>query len=200
MADSVFQIVMFIIGQIILILDAIVITSGILRKFARIEKESEQERTKLFTMVDVLEKAGIFLGVLTLIVAGYLAVDGPSVDEWYNPITIVLLCIIGAMLSLRMLEDSPIPALIAILAGFLGAAIFAAVFGTGYSRWIYFGIFLVVDIIIFALVRTLTKQMAMIGKILNWLPIAVIVSFVCLGWAIFQLVTLAIYGINNLLL
>jgi peptidoglycan/LPS O-acetylase OafA/YrhL len=195
MAD-IFQSIMFILSPIVLILDAIIITSGILRKFARLEKDDESERTKLFIMVDWMEKIGIVLGVITLLLAGYLAVKSPYADEWFNPLTIVFLCIIGALLTLRKLEDTPITALIALLAGFLGAAVFAAAFGTEQSKWIYFAVFLVIDVIVFVLVRTITKQMAMIGQILNWFPIATIISFACLGWGVFQIVLLAIYGIN----
>jgi len=36
----------------------------------------------------------------------------------------------------------------------------------------------------------------MVGKILNWMPIAIIVSFFCIGWGIFQIISLAIYGVS----
>ncbi|MEA2071441.1 MAG: hypothetical protein U9O98_09140 [Asgard group archaeon] len=200
MAD-VFQTIMFILSPIVLLLDAIVITSGILRKFAREEKSDEKERTTIFTTIDIMEKIGIALGVLTLILAGYLAVKSPYADRWFNPLTIVFLCIIGALLTLRTLEDTPITALIALIGGFLGAAIFSAAFGTeGFGKWIYFIVFLVIDITLFVLVRTITTQMAMIGKILNWFPIAVIICFACFGWGIFQIVLMAIYGIETYIL
>ena len=198
-----FQFAMFIISPIILILDAILVTSGIFRRFARIEKSDETERTRLFSIVDIMEKIGIVLGVITLMLAGYLAVKVPDEYpflQWFNPITILFMCIIGALMTLRTLEDTPIAALVALLAGFLGAAIFAVVFGDlGQGKWIYFTIFLVIDIIVFILVRTLTQQMAMIGKILNWLPIALLVSFLCIGWGIFQIVSLAIWGVQLVL-
>lgn len=198
--EHAFEFAMFILSPIVLILDAVVVTSGVIRKFARIEKNDESERNMLFSMVDVMEKVGIVLGVLTLMLAGFLAVNVP--DEypwmvWFNPLTIVVLVVIGALLTLRTLEDTPITALVALLAGFLGAAIFAAVFGDlGQGKWIYFAVFLAVDIIVFVLVRTLTEQMAMIGKILNWMPVAIIVSFFCVGWGIFQIISLAIYGVS----
>ncbi|NHJ85420.1 MAG: hypothetical protein FK734_08145 [Asgard group archaeon] len=200
MADEAFQLAMFIISPIVLILDSIVITSGIFRKFAREEKEDEKERKTIFSTINILEKAGIALGVLTLILAGYLAVNIPQAGDWlvwFNPITIIFLCVIGALMTLRTLEDAPIGALIALLAGFLGAAIFAAVFGEAtYAKWVYFAVFLAVDVVVFVLVRTLTQQMAMIGKILNWLPVAATVIFACLGWGIFQIVLLVIHGIQ----
>ena len=198
--EHAFEFAMFILSPIVLILDAIVVTSGIFRKFARIEKNDESERTRLFSMVDVMEKVGIVLGVLTLMLAGFLAVKIPEQYpwmQWFNPITVIVLVVIGALLTLRTLEDTPITALVALLAGFLGAAIFAAVFGDlGQGKWIYFAVFLAVDIIVFVLVRTLTEQMAMIGKILNWMPLAIIISFFCVGWAIFQIISLAIYGVS----
>ena len=198
-----FQFAMFIISPIVLMLDAVVVSSGIFRKFARIEKSDESERTRLFSIVDIMEKIGIALGVLTLMLAGYLAVKIPDEYpwmQWFNPITILFMCIIGALMTLRTLEDTPITALIALLAGFLGAAIFAVVFGDlGQGKWIYFIIFLVIDIIVFILVRTLTQQMAMVGKILNWLPVAITVAFLCIGWGIFQIVSLAIWGVQLVL-
>ena len=192
---------MFIISPIILILDAILVTSGIFRKFIREEKEIESERTQLFSMVDWMEKIGIALGVLTLIIAGFLAVNLPNVGaDWinyFNPFTIIFMVVIGSLMTLRTLEETPIAALIALLGGFLGAAIFAAVFGEQYSgRWIYFAVFLACDIIIFICVRTLTKQMAMIGKILNWFPIAIVITIACIAWGVFQIVLLAIHGYN----
>ncbi|HUU79376.1 MAG TPA: hypothetical protein VMX55_13605 [candidate division Zixibacteria bacterium] len=198
-----FQFAMFIISPIVLILDAVFVSSGIIRKFARIEKSDESERTKLFSIVDVMEKIGIVLGVLTLMLAGYLAVKIPDEYpwlQWFNPITILFMCIIGALMTLRTLEDTPITALIALLAGFLGAAIFAVAFGDlGQGKWIYFIIFLVIDIIVFILVRTLTQQMAMIGKIMNWLPVAITIAFLCIAWGIFQIVSLAIWGVQLVL-
>ena len=198
-----FQFAMFIISPIILILDAILVTSGIFRRFAKVEKSDESERTRLFSIVDIMEKIGIVLGVITLMLAGYLAVKVPDEYpflQWFNPITILFMCIIGALMTLRTLEDTPITALIALLAGFLGAAIFAVAFGDlGQGKWIYFTVFIVIDIIVFVLVRTLTQQMAMIGKILNWLPVALIVSFLCIGWGIFQIVSLAIWGVQLVL-
>ena len=198
--EHAFEFAMFILSPIVLILDAVIVTSGIFRKFARIEKNDESERTRLFSMVDIMEKVGIVLGVLTLMLAGFLAVNVPDQYPWmtwFNPLTIVVLVVIGALLTLRTLEDTPISALVALLGGFLGAAIFAAVFGDlGQGKWIYFAVFLAVDLIIFVLVRTLTDQMAMIGKILNWLPVAIIVSFFCIGWGIFQIISLAIYGVS----
>ena len=108
---------------------------------------------------------------------------------------------LGCLLALRTLDDTPVTALIAILAGLLGAAVFAAVFGdAGYGKWIYFAVFLAVDVIVFMLVRMLTKQMAMIGRILNWFPVAIIVVFACLGWGIFQIVLLVIHGVNLIIL
>ncbi|NHJ04113.1 MAG: hypothetical protein EAX90_04775 [Candidatus Heimdallarchaeota archaeon] len=198
-----FQFAMFIISPIVLILDAVIVSSGIIRKFARIEKSDESERTKLFSIVDVMEKIGIVLGVLTLMLAGYLAVKVPDEYpwlQWFNPITILFMCIIGALLTLRTLENTPITALIALLAGFLGAAIFAVVFGDlGQGKWIYFIVFLVIDIIVFILVRTLTQQMAMIGKIMNWLPVAITIAILCIAWGIFQIVSLAIWGVQLVL-
>ena len=196
-----FQAFMFIISPIVLILDALVIAAGILRKFVRIDKDSEEDRSGIFSMVDVMEKIGIALGFLTLILAGYLAVMSPYAAVWFNPLTIVFLCIIGALLTLRTLENAPIISVIALLAGFLGAAIFSISFGTHFSvsgRWAYFIVFLVIDVAAFVLMRTVTQQMAMIGKILNWMPIAVIVSFVCIGWAIFQIVLLGIWGFEQI--
>ena len=204
MVSDTFQLVMFIISPIVLILDAIVITAGLFRKFARIEKQDESERSRLFSMVDIMEKIGIVMGVLTLILAGFLAVNRPDAGDWliwFNPFTIIFLVVIGCLLTLRTLEDTPVTALIALLAGLLGAALFAAIFGepdTG--KWIYFTIFLVIDIIVFVLVRTLTQQMAMIGKILNWFPIAIIVSFACIAWGVFQIVLLVIHGVNLIIL
>ena len=155
-------------------------------------------------MVDIMEKIGIGLGILTLILAGFLAVNIPQAGAWlgwFNPITIIFLVIIGCLLALRTLDDTPVTALIAILAGLLGAAVFAAVFGdAGYGKWIYFAVFLAVDVIVFMLVRMLTKQMAMIGRILNWFPVAIIVVFACLGWGIFQIVLLVIHGVNLIIL
>jgi hypothetical protein len=105
--------------------------------------------------------------------------------------------VIGALMTLRVLDEAPIGAFIALLAGFLGAAIFAAVFGDQYSgRWIYFAVFLACDVIVFILVRTLTKQMATIGKVLNWFPVALIITFACIAWGVFQIVLLAIHGYN----
>jgi peptidoglycan/LPS O-acetylase OafA/YrhL len=196
-----FQLFMFILSPIVLLLDAAIVTSGIIRRFARIEKEDETERTKLFSMVDIMEKIGVALGVLTLLLAGYLAVKGRYVYEWFNPITIVFLCIIGSLLTLRKLEDSPITALIAILAGFVGAAIFSVAFGGTYGgKWIYFGIFLAIDVIVFALARLVFKQLAMFGKILNWLPIAVTIAFACIGWGIFQIIMVIRWGITTLVI
>ncbi len=198
--EHAFEFAMFILSPIVLILDAVVVSSGIIRKFARIEKNDESERNMLFSMVAVMEKVGIVLGVLTLMLAGFLAVNVP--DEypwmvWFNPLTIIVMVVIGALLTLRTLEDTPITALVALLGGFLGAAIFAAAFGDlGQGKWIYFAVFLAADIIIFVLVRTLTEQMAMIGKILNWMPVAIIVSLFCIGWGIFQIISLAIFGIS----
>jgi hypothetical protein len=103
------------------------------------------------------------------------------------------------LLTLRLLEDTPIISVIALLAGFLGAAVFSVAFGDetlGYGKWIYFAVFLVIDVVAFVLMRTITQQMAMIGKILNWMPIAIIICFVCVGWAIYQIVLLAIWGLN----
>ncbi|MCE7743791.1 MAG: hypothetical protein GPJ52_01520 [Candidatus Heimdallarchaeota archaeon] len=204
MVSDSFQLAMFIISPIILILDAIVITTGIFRKLIRKEKEDVEERDRLFSMVDIMEKIGIGLGILTLILAGFLAVNIPQAGAWlgwFNPITIIFLIIIGCLLALRTLDDTPVTALIAILAGLLGAAVFAAVFGdVGYGKWIYFAVFLAVDIIVFMLVRMLTKQMAMIGRILNWFPVAIIVVFACLGWGIFQIVLLVIHGVNLIIL
>ena len=199
MAD-VFQAFMFIISPIVLILDAVVITTGILRKFARIEKSDEDERTKMFSLVDIMEKVGIALGFITLLLAGYLAVKSPYAAVWFNPLTIVFLCIIGALLTLRTLEDTPIISVIALLAGFLGAAVFSVAFGAELTqgRWVYFAVFLAVDVIAFVLMRTITQQMVMIGKILNWMPIAIIISFVCIGWAIFQIVLLGIWGFEQI--
>lgn len=198
--EHAFEFAMFILSPIVLILDAVVVTSGVIRKFARIEKNDESERNMLFSMVDIMEKVGIVLGVLTLMLAGFLAVNVPDEYpwmQWFNPLTILVLVVIGALLTLRTLEDTPISALVALLAGFLGAAIFAVVFGDlGQGKWIYFVVFLAIDIIVFVLVRTLTEQMAMIGKILNWMPIAIIVSFFCIGWGIFQIISLAIYGVS----
>lgn len=198
--EHAFEFAMFILSPIVLILDAVVVSSGIIRKFARIEKNNESERNMLFSMVDIMEKVGIVLGVLTLMLAGFLAVNVPDEFpwmQWFNPLTILVLVVIGALLTLRTLEDNPISALIALLAGFLGAAIFAAVFGNlGQGKWIYFVVFLAIDVIVFVLVRTLTEQMAMIGKILNWMPIAIIVSFFCIGWGIFQIISLLIYGVS----
>ncbi|MHA1126981.1 MAG: hypothetical protein ACTSO7_08675 [Candidatus Heimdallarchaeota archaeon] len=192
-----FQAFMFIISPLVLILDGVVIAAGILRRFVRIDKDEEADRSNLFSTIDIMEKIGIALGFITLLLAGYLAVKSPYAADWFNPLTIVFLCIIGALLTLRTLEDTPIIAAIALLAGFLGAAIFAAAFGDlNQGKWIYFIVFLVIDVIAFVLMRTLTQQMAMIGKILNWMPIAIIISFVCIGWAIFQIVLLAIWGIN----
>ena len=152
--ESSFQLAMFIISPIILILDAMIITSGIFRKFARVEKEDETERTKLFSMVDIMEKIGIALGVLTLILAGYLAVSYPKVNgDWiyyFNPFTIIFMVVIGCLMTLRTLDDHPVIAVIAILGGLAGAAIFAAVFGDlGYGKWIYFALFLGVDLVLF---------------------------------------------------
>ncbi len=205
MVSDSFQLAMFIISPIILILDAIVITTGIFRKLIRKEKEDVNERERLFSMVDIMEKIGIGLGILTLILAGFLAVNIPDIQGewlgWFNPITIIFLVIIGCLLALRTLDDTPVTALIAILAGLLGAAIFAAAFGENeYGRWIYFAVFLAVDVIVFMLVRMLTKQMAMIGRILNWFPVAIIVVFACLGWGIFQIVLLIMQGINLIIL
>ena len=76
--EHAFEFAMFILSPIVLILDAIVVTSGIFRKFARIEKDDESERTRLFSMVDIMEKVGIVLGVLTLMLAGFLAVKIPE--------------------------------------------------------------------------------------------------------------------------
>ncbi len=198
--EHAFEFAMFILSPIVLILDAVVVTSGVIRKFARIEKNDESERNMLFSMVDVMEKVGIVLGVLTLMLAGFLAVNVPDEYpwmQWFNPLTIIVLVVIGALLTLRTLEDTPISALVGLLAGFLGAAIFAVVFGDlGQGKWIYFAVFLAIDIIVFILVRTLTEQMAMIGKILNWMPVAIIVSFFCIGWGIFQIISLAIYGVS----
>jgi len=73
-------------------------------------------------------------------------------------------------------------------------------FAPNTGRWVYFAIFLAVDIIVFVLVRTLTQQMAMIGKILNWFPIAIILSFVCIAWGVFQIVLLVIHGVNLIIL
>ncbi|MFW9922870.1 MAG: hypothetical protein ACFFDW_06225 [Candidatus Thorarchaeota archaeon] len=197
---EVFSLIMFILSPIVLILDAVIVTSGIIRKLARYEKKDEEDRHELFKTIDIMEKIGIALGVLTLILAGYLAVNVPNEYDWlvwFNPITIVFMCIIGALLTLRTLEDTPVTALIALLGGFLGAAIFAVAFGDlGQGKWIYFIVFLVVDIIVFVLVRTLTQQMAMIGKILNWWPVAIAVSLLCIGWGIFQIVNLSIWGIQ----
>jgi len=204
MVSDSFQLAMFIISPIVLILDAIVITTGIFRKLIRKEKKDVEERDRLFSMVDVMEKIGIGLGILTLILAGFLAVNKPQVGpwlDWFNPITIIFLIVIGCLLALRTLDDTPVTALIAILAGLLGAAVFAAVFGdAGYGKWIYFAVFLAVDVIVFMLVRMLTKQMAMIGRILNWFPVAIIVVFACLGWGIFQIVLLVIHGVNLIIL
>ncbi|MHA1185758.1 MAG: hypothetical protein ACTSXA_14230 [Candidatus Heimdallarchaeota archaeon] len=194
-----FQAFMFIISPIVLIADAVVIATGILRKFVRIDKDDVEDRSKIFSMVDIMEKIGIALGFLTLLLAGYLAVMSPYAADWFNPLTIVFLCIIGALLTLRTLENSPIISVIALLAGFLGAAIFSVSFGAALQvpgRWAYFIVFLVIDVIAFVLMRTITQQMAMVGKILNWMPIAIIISFVCLGWAVFQIVLLVIWGIN----
>lgn len=190
-----FQAFMFLISPVVLILDAVVIAAGILRKFVRIDKENEDDRSKIFSMVDIMEKIGIALGFLTLLLAGYLAVKSPYAAVWFNPLTIVFLCLIGALLTLRTLENAPIISVIALLAGFLGAAIFSVAFGDlNQGKWIYFVVFLVVDVVAFVLMRTITQQMAMIGKILNWMPVAIIISFVCIGWAIFQIVLLAIWG------
>ena len=190
-----FQAFMFLISPVVLILDAVVIAAGILRKFVRIDKENEDDRSKIFSMVDIMEKIGIALGFLTLLLAGYLAVKSPYAAVWFNPLTIVFLCLIGALLTLRTLENAPIISVIALLAGFLGAAVFSVAFGDlNQGKWIYFVVFLVVDVVAFVLMRTITQQMAMIGKILNWMPVAIIISFVCIGWAIFQIVLLAIWG------
>ena len=172
-----FQVFMFIISPIVLILDALVIATGILRKFVRIDKDSEEDRSKIFSVMS------------------------PYAAVWFNPLTIVFLCIIGALLTLRTLENAPIISVIALLAGFLGAAIFSISFGTHFGvsgRWAYFIVFLVIDVAAFVLMRTVTQQMAMIGKILNWMPIAIIVSFVCIGWAIFQIVLLGIWGFEQI--
>ncbi len=200
MVSDQFQLAMFIISPIVLILDAIVITAGIFRKLVRDEKENLEERSRLFTMVDVMEKIGIGLGILTLILAGILAVNIPNAGDWllwFNPITIIFLVIIGCLLALRTLDDTPVAALLAIIGGLLGAAIFAVTVGdAGYGKWIYFAVFLIADIVVFMMVRMLTKQMAMIGKILNWYPIAFIISIACIGWGIFQIVLLVMHGIS----
>ncbi len=201
MASDGFQLAMFIISPIILLLDAIITASGIFRKFTREEKDSESERKQLITMVDVMEKIGIGLGVLTLMLAGYLAVNLPNVGaawiNYFNPFTILFMVIIGSLMTLRTLDDTPIAAVIALIAGFLGASIFSFAFGENFNgRWIYVGVFLAIDIVVFVLVRLLTKQMAMIGKILNWFPVAIIISIVCIGWAIFQIALLVVHGIN----
>jgi hypothetical protein len=201
MVSQGFQWAMFILSPIVLIIDALLVTSGIFRRFIRKEKEDESERTQMFSMIDWMEKIGIVLGVITLLLAGFLAVNLPNVGaEWinyFNPFTIIFMVVIGALMTLRVLEDAPIGAFIALLGGFLGAAIFAAVFGEQYSgRWIYFAVFLACDIIVFVLVRTITKQMAMIGKVLNWFPVALIITFACIAWGVFQIVLLVIHGYN----
>jgi hypothetical protein len=201
MVSQGFQWAMFIIAPIILLIDAIIVTTGIFRKFVRKEKEDESERTQIFSMIDWMEKIGIAMGVLTLILAGFLAVNLPNVGgDWinyFNPFTIIFMVVIGCLMTLRVLDEAPIGAFIALLGGFLGAAIFAAVFGEQYGgRWIYFAVFLACDVIIFILVRTLTKQMATIGKVLNWFPVAIIITIACIAWGVFQIVLLAIHGYN----
>ncbi|MHA1211152.1 MAG: hypothetical protein ACTSSH_01710 [Candidatus Heimdallarchaeota archaeon] len=201
MVNENFQLAMFILSPIVLLIDAILVTSGIFRKFTRKEQSNESERTRLISMVDVMEKIGIGLGVLTLILAGYLAVNLPKVGaDWinyFNPFTILFMVIIGSLMALRMLEDSPIASVIALLAGFLGAAIFSFAFGENFSgRWIYIGVFLAIDIAVFVCVRLLTKQMAMIGRVLNWFPVAIIITFACIAWGVFQIVLLGIHGYN----
>jgi len=101
MVSEKFTLAMFIISPIVLIIDAIIVASGIFRRFAKKEKEDEEERTKLFSIVDLLEKIGIGFGFLTLLLAGYLAVVLPAALSqltwlvWFNPITIIFLCAIN---------------------------------------------------------------------------------------------------------
>jgi len=202
MSGEQFQLAMFIISPMVLMIDAILVTTGIFRKLARMEKEDEADRKQLFSMIDIMEKAGIAFGVLTLILAGYLSINLPKVEaNWiyvFNPFTILVMVIIGALMTLRMLEDTPIVAAIALLAGFLGAGLLALFFegDIGNSKWIYVGLFLGIDLAVFVALRLLTKQMAMIGKILNWFPIAIIICFTSLGWGIVQVVLLIIHGVK----
>ena len=202
MSGEQFQLAMFILAPIVLLIDAILVTTGIFRKLVRKEKENESERAQLFSIIEIMEKIGIVFGVLTLILAGYLAINLPKVNaDWiyvFNPFTILVMVIIGSLMTLRMLEDTPIVAAIALLAGFLGAGLIALFFegDIGNSKWIYVGLFFGIDLAAFLALRLLTKQMAMIGKILNWFPIALIVSFTSLGWGIVQIVLLIIHGIQ----
>ena len=103
MVSQGFQWAMFILSPIVLIIDALLVTTGIFRRFIRKEKEDESERTQMFSMIDWMEKIGIAMGVITLILAGFLAVNLPNVGaDWinyFNPFTIIFMVVIGALMT-----------------------------------------------------------------------------------------------------
>jgi hypothetical protein len=145
---------------------------------------------------------GIMVGVLTIWLSqppshAYLVKYG---DHW-DPLTSVLLCVMGVILLFQPLKDVPWIALLGFVAGITAGILIVSVIPSSWLvylqlqtnlnwQWLYIVIFLVIATLIGLAVKFWFTGLEMISKILSWPPIALILGIYCF----IQALNLLLYG------